>query len=230
MSTKIEKYEHVVGYKHVVGDSSLLNQHTCFFFFYAYLKPFCVPPPKKKPDRSHATNNVTYVSQHLNAKSYWPCDKLWLVHCEVAYSASPFLGEWLYPQGSRTGMVRISFEALRPLLAVVRQQPVVLLRHCSEVDRPIQTIGHVGIWEHCLMELVHDPEEWRVSDNMYVILGKPRKRSVGSLTTPVMWANFTHRMVVRWGVVPRVRVSHDASSPRWASRVKEKSLRREWTH
>ena len=74
-----------------------IKSQACFFFFYTYSNSF-VPPPQNciMPDRSHATNHVTNVSRCLNAKSYCPCDKPWLVLCEVAYSAGQYLGEWLY--------------------------------------------------------------------------------------------------------------------------------------
>jgi hypothetical protein len=59
-------------------------------------------------------------------------------------------------------VVRIPFEALYPLLAVVLQQLIVLQRHFPEVDRAIQTIRYVGVREHFLVELVDNVEKRHV--------------------------------------------------------------------
>jgi hypothetical protein len=71
---------------------------------------------------------------------------------------------------ARTVVVRIPFEALRPLLAVVRQLLIVLQRHCPEVDRSIQTIGYVGVREHFLVEVADNAEKCRIGNDVYVIL------------------------------------------------------------
>ena len=60
---------------------------------------------------------------------------------------------------ARTVVVRIPFEALRPLLAVVRQLQIVLQCHCPEVDRSIQTIRYVGVREQILAEVVDNAEK-----------------------------------------------------------------------
>lgn len=115
-------------------------------------------------------------------------------------------------QISRTGVVRISLEPFRPLLAVARKQAVVFQRHRVEVDRAIQAIGHAGIREHFVMELVHNAEERCVSDDVYVILVSQR-RSVGVTTPPVSVCDeMTDRMVVWRRLVPPVGISHDTGS------------------
>jgi len=85
---------------------------------------------------------------------------------------------------SRTGVVGISFKPFRPLLAVTRKQTIMFQCHGAEVDRAIQAIGHAGIREHFLMELVHNAEERCVSDNVYVILVN-QKGSAGFTLPPV---------------------------------------------
>ena len=59
----------------------------------------------------------------------------------------------------RTAVIGVLFETLRPLLAVVRQQLIVLQRHRPEVDRAIQAIRNVRIREHFLVELVYNAEK-----------------------------------------------------------------------
>jgi hypothetical protein len=62
-------------------------------------------------------------------------------------------------QISRTIMVGISFKPFSPFLAIVSKKAIVFQGHRAEVDCAVQAIGHVGIREHFLMELVYNPEE-----------------------------------------------------------------------
>ena len=68
------------------------------------------------------------------------------------------------------GVVRIPFEALRPLLAVVRQLLIVLQCHCAEVDRSIQTIGYIGVRKQFLVEVVKNAEKRRICNDVNVKL------------------------------------------------------------
>ena len=93
----------------------------------------------------------------------------------------------------QTVAVRIPFEALRPFLAVVRQLLIVLQCHGPKVDRSIQTIRHVRVREHLLVEIVDDAEKRRISNDVYVVLGTHWR--VSDAQNPSN-DQITHRMVV----------------------------------
>lgn len=66
-------------------------------------------------------------------------------------------------------MVRILLKPLLPLLMILRQLPIMHLRHLAEIDMLVQPRRRLRVGKDMFVELGDDPQERGVSVQVHVV-------------------------------------------------------------